>query len=178
MTQEEQMRVLRDFREGVYNVLVATSIGEEGLDIPEFGLVVFYEPAVSGIRYIQRRGWTGRRLPGKVVILVAEGTVDEYYFREGYRRARKMERILKQASEKTARVLRRAERPQPRYSCSISTPTASRPIRTETTHVEKVPAKGSRTRSPGELTSYISLSIRCRFALAGCLTASLGKNLR
>jgi Fanconi anemia group M protein len=113
MTQEEQMRVLKAFREGACNVLVATSIGEEGLDIPECGLVVFYEPAVSGIRYIQRRGRTGRRLPGKVVILVAEGTVDEYYFREGYRRARKMERILKQASEKTVRVLRRAERPQP-----------------------------------------------------------------
>jgi ERCC4-related helicase len=113
MTQEEQMRVLKAFREGAYNVLVATSIGEEGLDIPECGLVVFYEPAVSGIRYIQRRGRTGRRLPGKVVILVAEGTVDEYYFREGYRRARKMERILKQASEKTVRVLRRAEKPQP-----------------------------------------------------------------
>jgi Fanconi anemia group M protein len=107
------MRVLRAFREGAYNVLVATSIGEEGLDIPECGLVVFYEPAVSGIRYIQRRGRTGRRLPGKVVILVAEGTVDEYYFREGYRRARKMERILRQASEKTVRVLRRAERLQP-----------------------------------------------------------------
>jgi Fanconi anemia group M protein len=113
MTQEEQMKVLRAFREGAYNVLVATSIGEEGLDIPECGLVVFYEPAVSGIRYIQRRGRTGRRLPGKVVILVAEGTVDEYYFREGYRRARKMERMLKQASEKTVKVLRRAERPQP-----------------------------------------------------------------
>jgi Fanconi anemia group M protein len=113
MTQEEQMRVLKAFREGAYNVLVATSIGEEGLDIPECGLVVFYEPAVSGIRYIQRRGRTGRRLPGKVVILVAEGTVDEYYFREGYSRARKMERMLKQASEKTVRVLRRAERPQP-----------------------------------------------------------------
>jgi ERCC4-related helicase len=113
MTQEEQMRVLKAFREGAYNVLVATSIGEEGLDIPECGLVVFYEPAVSGIRYIQRRGRTGRKLPGKVVILVAEGTVDEYYFREGYRRARRMERILKQASEKTVRVLRRVERPQP-----------------------------------------------------------------
>jgi Fanconi anemia group M protein len=39
-------------RAGAYNVLVTTSIGEEGLDIPEYGLVVFYEPAVSGIRYI------------------------------------------------------------------------------------------------------------------------------
>jgi Fanconi anemia group M protein len=113
MTQEEQARTLKAFREGAYNVLVATSIGEEGLDIPECGLVVFYEPAVSGIRYIQRRGRTGRRLPGKAVILVAEETVDEYYFREGYRRARKMEKILRQASNKTVSLERRAERPRP-----------------------------------------------------------------
>jgi hypothetical protein len=52
------------------------------------------------------------------------------------------------------------------------------PIRTETTQVEKVPAKGSRTSSPGELTSSTSLSIKCRLALAGCLMSSLGKNLR
>jgi ERCC4-related helicase len=79
MSQDEQMKTLRAFKEGVYNVLVATSVGEEGLDIPECGLVVFYEPAVSGIRYIQRRGRTGRKLPGKAVILVADKTVDEYY---------------------------------------------------------------------------------------------------
>jgi ERCC4-related helicase len=72
MSQDEQMRTLKAFREGVYNVLVATSVGEEGLDIPECGLVVFYEPAVSGIRYIQRRGRTGRKLPGKAVILVTD----------------------------------------------------------------------------------------------------------
>ncbi len=113
MSQEEQMRTLRAFREGAYDVLVATSVGEEGLDIPECGLVIFYEPAVSGIRYIQRRGRTGRRLPGKAVILVTEETVDEYYFREGYRRARRMDRILRQASSKTVRLERRAERPQP-----------------------------------------------------------------
>ena len=111
MTQEEQMRTLKDFREGRYNVLVATSVGEEGLDIPECGLVVFYEPAVSGIRYIQRRGRTGRRLPGKAVILLADETVDEYYFREGYRRARRMEKILKQASQKTVKLERKAARP-------------------------------------------------------------------
>jgi Fanconi anemia group M protein len=113
MSQEEQMRTLKAFREGVYNVLVATSVGEEGLDIPECGLVVFYEPAVSGIRYIQRRGRTGRKLPGKAVILVADKTVDEYYFREGYRRARRMDKILQQASQKTVKIERKAPRPPP-----------------------------------------------------------------
>jgi Fanconi anemia group M protein len=113
MSQEEQMRTLKAFREGVYNVLVATSVGEEGLDIPECGLVVFYEPAVSGIRYIQRRGRTGRKLPGKAVILVADKTVDEYYFREGYRRARRMDKILQQASQKTVKIERKAPRPSP-----------------------------------------------------------------
>jgi Fanconi anemia group M protein len=113
MTQDEQMRTLKAFREGVYNVLVATSVGEEGLDIPECGLVVFYEPAVSGIRYIQRRGRTGRKLPGKAVILVADKTVDEYYFREGYRRAKRMDKILQQASQKTVKIERKTPRPPP-----------------------------------------------------------------
>jgi Fanconi anemia group M protein len=113
MSQDEQMRTLKAFREGVYNVLVATSVGEEGLDIPECGLVVFYEPAVSGIRYIQRRGRTGRKLPGKAVILVADKTVDEYYFREGYRRAKRMDKILQQASQKTVKIERKAPRPPP-----------------------------------------------------------------
>jgi Fanconi anemia group M protein len=113
MSQDEQMKTLRAFREGLYNVLVATSVGEEGLDIPECGLVVFYEPAVSGIRYIQRRGRTGRKLPGKAVILVADKTVDEYYFREGYRRAKRMDKILRQASQKTVRIGRKTPRPPP-----------------------------------------------------------------
>jgi Fanconi anemia group M protein len=113
MSQDEQMRTLKAFREGVYNVLVATSVGEEGLDIPECGLVVFYEPAVSGIRYIQRRGRTGRKLPGKAVILVTDKTVDEYYFREGYRRAKRMDKILQQASKKTVRIGRKTPRPPP-----------------------------------------------------------------
>jgi ERCC4-related helicase/biotin operon repressor len=113
MSQDEQMKTLKAFREGVYNVLVATSVGEEGLDIPECGLVVFYEPAVSGIRYIQRRGRTGRKLPGKAVILVTDKTVDEYYFREGYRRAKRINKILQQASQKTVKIERKAPKPSP-----------------------------------------------------------------
>ncbi|MEM2581790.1 MAG: helicase-related protein [Candidatus Caldarchaeum sp.] len=115
MTQEEQRNILQRFREGGINILVATSIGEEGLDIPECGYVIFYEPAVSGIRYIQRRGRTGRKLPGKVTILMARNTVDEYYFREGYRRARRMTQILEKVSErlKEFKISRRGPRPEP-----------------------------------------------------------------
>src|SRR5262249_53193620 len=71
MSQEEQSAVLELFRNGEFDVLVATSIAEEGLDIPEVDLVVFYEPIPSEIRYIQRRGRTGRKSSGCVIILAA-----------------------------------------------------------------------------------------------------------
>jgi len=77
LTPKQQIARLSDFRSGDANVLVATSVGEEGLDIPSADLVIFYEPISSEIRTIQRRGRTGRRRQGEVVVLVAEGTRDE-----------------------------------------------------------------------------------------------------
>jgi biotin operon repressor len=65
------------------------------------------------MRYIQRRGRTGRKLPGKAVILVADKTVDEYYFKEGYRRAKRMDKILQQASQKTVKIERKVPKPPP-----------------------------------------------------------------
>ena len=73
----EQIEVLDKFRKGDYNVLVATSVAEEGLDIPSADLVIFYEPVASEIRTIQRRGRTGRHREGEVMVLIAEGTRDE-----------------------------------------------------------------------------------------------------
>ena len=61
MDQDEQSAVLRSFRDGEFEVLVATSIAEEGLDLPQIDLVVFYEPIPSEIKYIQRRRRTGRK---------------------------------------------------------------------------------------------------------------------
>ena len=69
MKQDEQTSVLDSFRNGEFNILVATSIAEEGLDIPEVDLVIFYEPIPSDIRFIQRKGRTGRKSAGSVVIL-------------------------------------------------------------------------------------------------------------
>jgi ERCC4-related helicase len=94
MKQEEQAQILEAFRRGEFSVLVATSIAEEGLDIPEVDLVIFYEPIASEIRYIQRRGRTGRRSSGSVIILAAKDTIDERYLNASKRRIEKMNRTL------------------------------------------------------------------------------------
>jgi ERCC4-related helicase len=94
MTQEKQEQVLEEFRRGDFQVLVATSIAEEGLDIPEVDLVVFYEPIPSEIRYIQRRGRTGRNSPGMVIILAMKDSVDARYLNASSRRVEKMKDSL------------------------------------------------------------------------------------
>lgn len=95
MTQEEQIEILEKFRNGEIKILVSTSIGEEGLDIPQVDLVIFYEPVPSEIRYIQRRGRTGRARIGKVVILATENTLDMAYLRSSKRKVEKMIAIIK-----------------------------------------------------------------------------------
>ncbi len=94
MTQKEQNQRLSDFRDGEYNVLVCTSIGEEGLDIPAMDLAVFYEPVPSGIRSIQRRGRVGRQKVGKIIILITRGTRDEAYHWSGMQKEKAMQKTL------------------------------------------------------------------------------------
>ena len=80
MTQNEQQETLDAFRAGEFEVLVSTSVAEEGLDVPEVDLVLFYEPVPTAIRSIQRKGRTGRQTEGRVMVLLAEDTRDEAYF--------------------------------------------------------------------------------------------------
>ncbi|MCI4438829.1 DEAD/DEAH box helicase family protein, partial [archaeon] len=96
LPQERQVEIIEDFRKGNLNVLISTSVGEEGLDIPEVDLVVFYEPIPSEIRYIQRRGRTGRKSPGKVIVLSTSGTADVAYFFSSYKKVKKMKKIIEQ----------------------------------------------------------------------------------
>ncbi|MEM3797744.1 MAG: helicase-related protein, partial [Candidatus Bathyarchaeia archaeon] len=103
--------VLEKLRSGETNVLVATSIAEEGLDIPEVDHVVFYEPVPSEIRYIQRRGRTGRRVAGKVTILIAEDTVDEAFYWSSISRTRKMKRIISQLNRTLPELLKEKAKP-------------------------------------------------------------------
>ena len=90
LTQKEQATIINKFKEGEYNVLIATSVAEEGLDIPSTDLVVFYEPIPSEIRAIQRRGRTGRKMPGNVIILITKGTPDEGYYWSAKRKEKRM----------------------------------------------------------------------------------------
>jgi Fanconi anemia group M protein len=90
LTQKEQVKIIEKFKEGIFNVLIATSVAEEGLDIPSTDLVVFYEPIPSEIRAIQRRGRTGRKMPGKVIILITKGTPDEGYYWASKRKEKRM----------------------------------------------------------------------------------------
>jgi Fanconi anemia group M protein len=95
MTQKEQGETLDAFRAGEFEVLVSTSVAEEGLDVPEVDLVLFYEPVPTAIRSIQRKGRTGRQDEGRVVVLMAEDTRDEAFFWISRRREQEMEDELK-----------------------------------------------------------------------------------
>ncbi len=109
LSQKEQIAILDRFRRGEVNCLVATSVGEEGLDIPETDLVVLYEPVPDEIRTIQRRGRTGRFRLGRVVVLLAEGTRDIGTFLAARRKEQRMHDLL----EKVEAQARRGPLPPP-----------------------------------------------------------------
>ncbi len=94
LSQKEQKALLDEFRNGSFPILVATAVGEEGLDIPAVDLVLFYEPVPSAIRTIQRRGRTGRHDSGRVIVFVAKGTRDEGYRWSAHHKEKRMYRAL------------------------------------------------------------------------------------
>ena len=94
LTQKEQKAIIKAFRMGEYDVLLSTSVAEEGIDIPAVDLVVLYEPEPSEVRMIQRRGRTGRKRTGRVKVLVTEGTRDEAYYWSSIRKEDNMKNQL------------------------------------------------------------------------------------
>ncbi|XP_072193468.1 Fanconi anemia group M protein [Excalfactoria chinensis] len=78
-TQKEQLEVVKRFREGGYNTLVSTCVGEEGLDIGEVDLIICFDAQKSPIRLVQRMGRTGRQRQGRVVVILAEGREERTY---------------------------------------------------------------------------------------------------
>lgn len=94
LTQKKQKEVIKAFKMGTYDVLISTSVAEEGIDIPAVDLVILYEPVPSEIRMIQRRGRTGRKTQGKMYILITKGTRDEAYYWSSINKERSMKKQL------------------------------------------------------------------------------------
>lgn len=96
LTQKEQVQILNEFKMGFYNILIASQVGEEGLDIEETNAVIFYEPVPSAVRRVQRSGRTARTHPGSVIVLITKDTRDEAYHWSGHHKERKMNRVLQE----------------------------------------------------------------------------------
>ena len=99
-SQKKQKQIIEDFRDGKINVLISTSVGEEGLDIPQVDLVVFYEPISSAIRTIQRVGRTGRFSKGEVLVLITKNTKDEINLYVSNRKEKRMYLDLQKIKKK------------------------------------------------------------------------------
>ncbi|KAI4241024.1 MAG: hypothetical protein L6R40_004772 [Gallowayella cf. fulva] len=81
MGQKTQLDVIQKFKNGIYNTLVATSIGEEGLDIGEVDLIVCYDASASPIRMLQRMGRTGRKRAGNIVVTLMKGKEENNFIK-------------------------------------------------------------------------------------------------
>ncbi|MGC1426577.1 MAG: DEAD/DEAH box helicase [Nitrosotalea sp.] len=108
LKQKKQIETIQKFRDGEYKVLIATRVGEEGLDISEVNLVVFFDNVPSSIRYVQRKGRTGRKDYGKLIVLIAKDTTDETYYWIGKRKVT----AAKGMGEKMTKFLEQREIPE------------------------------------------------------------------
>jgi len=97
MDQKRQLEVIQDFKNGKFNTLVATSIGEEGLDIGEIDLIVCYDSSASPIRMLQRMGRTGRKRAGNIILLLMRGK-EENSFTQAKDNYEKMQQMISQGT--------------------------------------------------------------------------------
>lgn len=117
MKQKQQMETIEKFKQGAFNVLVATSVGEEGLDIGQVDLIVCYDASASPIRMLQRMGRTGRKRTGNVLLLLMKGT-EENKFEQAKDNYEAMQNLISDGSrftyrhELSSRIVPRDVRPE------------------------------------------------------------------
>lgn len=139
LTQKEQKEIIKNFRKGLYQVLISTSVAEEGIDIPSVDQVILYEPVPSEIRMIQRRGRTGRKTEGQMTVLITKGTRDESYYYSSIHKERKMKNQL--------------IRDYPQNDVSLETPSQTKI--TATQKIAKKPLKSVNIKNETTLESEI-----------------------
>lgn len=117
MNQKTQSEVVKQFQDGTYNTLVATCVGEEGLDIGEVDLIICYDSSNSPIRMLQRMGRTGRKRAGNIVLLLMRGKEGDSFMKakDGYE---KMQQLISEGSrfqfhaDLSPRILPKEAQPQ------------------------------------------------------------------
>ena len=105
LTQKKQKKIIKEFKKGIYDVLISTSVAEEGIDIPSVDLVVLYEPVPSEIRMIQRRGRTGRKNKGRMIVLITKDTRDESYYWTSRSKEKRMKKELSHGYKKQSSLI-------------------------------------------------------------------------
>ena len=100
VTQKKQLETIKKFEEGEYNIICTTSIGEEGVNIPQLSIAIFFDQAPSAIRRTQRTGRVGRLKAGKIIHLITKGTRDQGYFWKSFKDEKKMQNIVSSMQKK------------------------------------------------------------------------------
>ena len=72
----QQILTIQQFRKGQLNCLFATTVAEEGLDVPDCNLVVRFDPCTTMIQFIQSRG-RARHQNSKFVHLIEHDAFEE-----------------------------------------------------------------------------------------------------
>ncbi|GAB2277169.1 hypothetical protein Dimus_011876 [Dionaea muscipula] len=83
-SRKEQNKIVEEFRKGMINIIVATSILEEGLDVQSCNLVIRFDPSATVCSFIQSKG-RARMQNSDFLIMVKSGDAAELSRVENYK---------------------------------------------------------------------------------------------
>ena len=109
---KKQQRLLEKIRTGEVDFLVATSVIEEGVSVPEIGCVINFSMPLTEQSRIQRMGRTGRTVPGNVEYIVLNHPLDKIPFFVTARGARTMRELISGVSVSAHTRIRRKKIPE------------------------------------------------------------------
>ncbi|CAH9090311.1 unnamed protein product [Cuscuta europaea] len=98
MRTSQMQDTIAKFRDGRVNLLVATSVAEEGLDIPQCNVVIRFDLAKTVLAYIQSRG-RARKKCSDYILMVERGNLSHEAFLRNSRNSE--ETVRKEAIERT-----------------------------------------------------------------------------
>ncbi|KLU84166.1 ATP-dependent DNA helicase MPH1 [Magnaporthiopsis poae ATCC 64411] len=169
MKQKQQIETIEKFRSGTFNVLVATSIGEEGLDIGQVDLIICYDASSSPIRMLQRMGRTGRKRAGKITLLLMKGREEDKY-NQAQDNYEKMQQLICEGSrfnfryDLSSRIVPRDVKPE------VDKRVVEIPIEnTQNTSLPEPKSRAARAKKPSKKKFNMPDGVQTGFTLASML---------